>query len=614
MAELRPNLLQRVAGFFSSGPVPPGAAALAPDRNALSAADRAELLAGVPMFAERFGPVTAAAPAKEPAHPTANLMQIVRPEVRDRFQGLLLRGMTPERVQQILDGAFTGNLQSQFELFDLMEDTWPRLKKNLNEVKRAVVMADWHAEASSRPEQAATPLAQKKADFLNEVIDNAFHARPEEDENDFDQLIYDLCDAFGKGTSVQEIYWEERDTFGDFGYAVVPRATKWIPSRFFGYAGTTTALQLFPRGMSGADATPFPPDKFIVAFFKTKTGHAIGGGLLRSLASWWISASFAQDWALNLAQIFGLPIRTAEYDPQLGKGLRDDIADMLDNMGAAAWGLFPIGTKLTLHEAMKAAGESPQAFIMSAADMAADIAILGQTLTTSVGRAGGNRALGQVHNEVREEILKYVARWAQKRLNQMLVAPLMRLNFGDNEDDPKLVCEIEEIKDQKAMADRDAVLLDRGVPVGEKWFYERHGIPIPGKGEKILKLTPLAGSGDKAGSVGSDATTARAAIQAKSSSATDKLVENVLEDLTGVEARWLGGVKPFFAQLVEMAQNEHVTDAELLRTLEGAVAVMPELFDKLDTGALQTALENAMAPALVNGAAKGVMERRLAAA
>ena len=95
--------------------------------------------------------------------------------------------------------------------------------------------------------------------------------------------------------------------------------------------------------------------------------------------------------------------------------------------------------------------------------------------------------------------------------------------------------------------------------------------------------------------------------------ATDKLTDNVLENLTGVEERWLGGVKPFFAQLVDMAQSEHVTDAEFVQTLEAALekgsTVFPELFGKLDSGALMEAMNDAMGPALINGVAKGILQR-----
>jgi phage gp29-like protein len=422
--------------------------------------------------------------------PQPNLSTVVRPEARDRFTGLITRGLTPKRVQSILDGAFAGSMQAQFELFDLMEDTWPRLKKNLNEIKRAVVRAEWRAEASSRPQSKPGERAEAKRDFLADAM-GAFRPSVEADENGFEQMLYDLCDAVGKGISVQEIHWEVRGV-GE-KTAVLPRATRWIPSRCYGYPPTDTSLQLCPDGLVGP-WQPFPADKFIIALFKTKTGHPIGAGMLRSLAAMWIGSNFSYDWALNLAQLFGLPFRWVEYDPSQ-TGLLKQICAMLENMGSAGWGAFPAGTKLELKEAVQNAGDSPQAYLMQLADTACDILLLGQTLTTESTRSG-SLALGQVHEQIREDVLRYIGHWAATALNYSLVPALMRLNFGDNVDDPYLVCELIEIKDSKAMADRDAVLFgDLGLAAPKKWFYERHSIPMPGPGDETF--TARAGQGTR---------------------------------------------------------------------------------------------------------------------
>ena len=411
--------------------------------------------------------------------PSPHLLTVVRPEARDRFAGLLRRGITPDGVRSILDGAFAGTLIAQFELFDLMEDTWPRLKKNLNEIKRAVVQAEWRAEAAARPQSPPTALAERKRDFLADAI-AAFRPSVEDDENGFEAMVYDLCDAVGKGISVQEILWEMRNG------AVMPRATRWIPSTCFGYPLQGTALQVRPDGLSG-EYQPFPPDKFIVSFFKTRTGHPVGTAMLRSLATMWVGANFSYEWALNLAQLFGLPFRWVEYDPAQ-KGLLAQIGDMLANMGSAGWGAFPAGTKLQLHEATQAAGASPQAYLMSLADTACDILLLGQTLTTDSGHGGGSRALGQVHEKVREDVLRYIGHWAATALNYSFVPALMRLNFGDNVDDPYLVCDLVEVRDAKAMAERDAILLGQlGLAAPKKWFYERHGIPMPGVEDEVFE-------------------------------------------------------------------------------------------------------------------------------
>ncbi len=561
-------------------------------------------------------PVTPAVPAPPPSpalvtsersgRRTMALEQVIRPQVRDRWSGLILRGLTPDRIITILQSAFTGSFVGQQALFDLMEDTWPRLKKNLNELKRAIEMADWHAEAFALPEKKPSAQAEAKRDLLAQAI-KTFLPRPEADEASYGSMIYDLCDAVGKGVSVQEIYWELRAKYAGAGPAIVPRAAKWVPPRYYGYYGLDPELQLSPTGF-GSDWGPFPPDKFIIAFFKTKTGHPLTGALLRSLATMWLGANFSYDWALNLAQLFGLPFRWVEYDPSR-KDLLDDICAMLENMGSAGWGAFPAGTKFQMHEAVKNAAETPAAFLMKLADTAADLLILGQTLTGDAGKQG-SRALGEVHQDVRQDVLTYVASWAASKLNETLVPSLMRLNYGDNEEDPKLVCEIITVQDAKMLAERDQILIgELGMPVARKWLYDRHDIPIPGPTDDVFEVAQVKPiENNPTADDGEEGVSGKGIVAAKDTSA--KLLDNALEDLTGIEARWLGGVKPFFSRLVKIARDTGtVTDAEFQRSLEQAVEVLPELFSSLDTKAVEEALVNAMGSAFCNGVAAGSMRR-----
>ena len=549
-------------------------------------------------------------PSPEEANP---LRPLIRPQVRERWTALLRQGITPDRVEQILRGAFSGNLLYQWELFDIMEDTWPMLQKCLNELKHAVERTAYTAVPYSIGKKISD-LAQKKKDLLATAM-KSFRPSITEDENEPGSMIYDLCDAIGKGISVQEILWEPRKQ--PDGYAILPRCTKWVHPIHYGYRAAETGIKLCPSGM-GDEWIDFPANKFLIGICKAKTGHPIGGGLLRCLASFWIASNFSWEWVLNLAQMFGIPIRWATYDPTKAN-LLDDIEDMLVNMGSAGWGAFPAGTTLELKEAISKAADNPQAYILEVADLMCSILILGQTLTTTVGKSG-SRALGDVHADVRQDIIEYYAHWVAKMLRYQFIPALMRLNFGNNDEDPDIVPDIDEPKDGKSLAERDRILtVQMGLPVGRKWLYERHEIPMPEEGDEIFTAKPInAGALAKPDENGDnpDATDGKT-VQAKGlpgspgapapQSATDKLLDNVLEDLTGVESRWLAGVKPFFVKLMAMAQDDNVTDAELIAAIEKAGEVLPELFPKMRTQELADSLHAAMCSALVNGVSRGVM-------
>lgn len=539
------------------------------------------------------------------------LSAVIRASARDRWSAATVRNLNPDKIEQILRSALvSGSFTGQWELFDLMEDTWPRLKKNLNELKGLGEAAHLVPVAYVGDGKKPSATAERKKDFLAAAV---AYSKPDPalEEAGWSSGIYDLCDGIGKGISVMEILWETRVLTGAkvSGPAIMPRAFQWIWPRHYGYWIDEPQLKLSVTGMGG-DWQDFPPDKFIIAKYKTKTGHTLTAALLRSLATIWIGANFSYDWALNLAQMFGLPIRWATYDPS-NPQLLDEICEMLENMGSAGWGAFPAGTTFELKEALKDAAHNPQHFLMELADRSADILILGQTLTTEQGQRG-SQALGKVHMDVRADIVKRVANWISRTLTEQFVGPLMRLNFGNNDEDPKLAVEIEgaEQNDELQMAQRDKILIgDLQIPVSRPWLYDRYDIPMPEDGDDIfIAPQPKAPAGPGAGA---DESTAARLIQAKS--ANERLLDHVLEDVTGVASEFLGPVKPFFARLIEYAKNDNVTDAELLNTIEEAATVMPELAPQLNKEAVSAALERAMVPGLINGVSRAVRDRKKAA-
>jgi hypothetical protein len=82
----------------------------------------------------------------------------------------------------------------------------------------------------------------------------------------------------------------------------------------------------------------------------------------------------------------------------------------------------------------------------------------------------------------------------------------------------------------------------------------------------------------------------------------DRLTDTVMEGLTGVNAEWLGPVRPVFDKMISLAQSDEISDQQLAEAVEKLTEEMPELFDQINHEALQTALEEAMGSAAANGA------------
>ena len=477
----------------------PANSALAKERLALQAAS---------------APLQSAIPKPQSAIP-AGLARIIKPSAQTRWILPQLSAITPQYIEGVMRGAFVGGQLQQWELFDLMEDTWPRLAKNLNEIKRAVLAFDWKIEPWAEEDTPPTDSAKERA----KVVSNALwkmRPDPQADENGFEQTIYDVLDAWGKGLSVIEIDWEIRMA-GKLGDITAPRCTTWVHPVHYAWSnegrlglrsdtlGTAGARYALPTtsGQPGRIALEdFPPDKFLIAIAKAKTGSPLTTALLRPLCWWWCAANFSADWLMNLAQIFGLPMRWANYASGSPQATIDAISAMLENMGSAGWASFPEGTTLELKEAGNLGSMSPQGDLLDRADKQCDLLVLGQTLTSEVRDTGGALATAKVHAGVKGEVIEAAANFAAAIINAQLIPAICRLNYGDEEVCPECCPEPEKNEDVKANADRDAVLVNLGIEMPKDWFYKRHNIPLPQPGEETItkpEPEPMPGFGRPGG-------------------------------------------------------------------------------------------------------------------
>jgi phage gp29-like protein len=551
------------------------------------------------------------------------MQYILRPNVRDRWLASQLSYFTPQIVENTIRGAMAGNLLAQWLMFDLMEQTWPRLNSNLNTLKDAVVDLDWPLQAAAPIGDKPSAEAQRRKKVVESIIEE-MDPEPDNNECDFEDTQRDIMDAVGKGIAVSEILWAAPGDAENTTGLWVPRATRWAHPRYYGYApqpGTDDRLMLnlmevrlanAASGLapeSGGQYARFPRDKFLISVMKQKSGHPISGAMLRILGAFWAAQNFTWEWFLNLAQIFGVPIRWATYATGTANaGTIQAIEEMLATLGSAGYGAFPEGTKLEIKESAGNAKDNPAKAFIDAADTVADIIILGQTLTTTQGERG-SQSLGEIHKTVRDEKIHAVAKRVAKVLNNQFVRSICRLNFGDTVECPWFQPSTKESKDVAGTATRYKTLLSiDGVRISQQQFYEDNDLVVPDADDPVF-IGSASGPMGPDGGLGAEDGGPKAAMANAADAATERLVNNTLEGLTGVQGRWLGGVKPFFRELVAKAKDDSLSDADFVRTLERAAKQMPELFAKMDHAVLAKALENAMGSAVVNGAVRGSLRR-----
>lgn len=529
---------------------------------------------------------------------------IVAPKAQDRLLELIEREQLPGDVRDTLAGALSGDLRRQQLLFQAMLDTWPRLQKNLKEVMREVKKAPWELKPFAARGEEPTDSATDKTDFAEDAIWN-MRPRRAYGEMGTPGLIEALGFGYFAGHHVVEVRWQRTDK------GIVPRAAKNVSPRFYGYPSSDEEedrLMFDPDGgFLGYHYEDFPPHRFLLAINTGHPGHPSIAAPLRALTGYWLAATFGLKWLLQFAQLYGVPFRWATYADETS---RAKVCNMLETIGSAGWGAFPAGTKVDFIDASKSAKDVPQRDLVDLADKQCDIFILGQTLTSDVGDSG-SRALGDVHQDVRAGVISGVADFVADVINEQLIPSIIKLNYGNRDELPTIAATFEKPKDEGAMAQRDQILFAQmGLPVEKGWLYERHGIPQPdGDSEDIFQPLPNGVQGELVTSREELGHETKGRLEAADNpgemmSTIDRLSANVLEELTGVTKEWLAPVRPFFERLVALAMSKNVTDEDFAEALLKAQKELPELFDRLNTEALEESLGRAIGTAMLAGSVK----------
>lgn len=563
--------------------------------------------AGAPSVAR---PVVQAARSPLAANLPADLARLIRPEATMRW-GLLpqIGSITPRYLEMTLRNAMAGAHVAQWELFDLMKDTWPRLLKNDNELKRGAMrmLADWQLEAECDEGETPSPEAVERVALVKRAM-KQMRAGVGTDENGWDGTLYDLADAWTVGTTVLEVLdWRMMQS------DMLPRATVWVHPKHYAWgnagflglaANVSGAGNSLPAAQLAGSVVPFPANKFLVGICKAKTGHPLSGALLRPLAWWWCAANFSADWLLNFAQVFGMPIRWGHYPQGTSEETINRICEMLQNMGSSAWAAFPEGVSVDLKESSKgSAGSLPQESVLDRADKQCDLLLLRQTLTSDTGDAGhggGSLALGKVHAEGKSDVIAEVAAFNASVLNEQLIPMLLTVNYGNADFAPRFVPpKEEEDAAEAAQAYGTAVTAGSITPCLEDEEHFRSKLNLPQMPPEVMAAWKARGAGKPAaiaspapkppGETEEDPATVQAAtsLPANGSAVAATLHETLLPLLKRLEA---------IAKVDDSAIQEHMIE-KLLRDLPAiadALKADPSLAHKLNA---------TLAPALQRGLA-----------
>ncbi|MCU8007731.1 DUF935 domain-containing protein [Shewanella sp. SM87] len=378
-------------------------------------------------------------------------------------------GLTPASAANILQAAEQGDLIAQCELAEDIEEKDGHLYAELDKRKRALIGVDYYLIPPRNP----TPQEKADTEYLQEML---------EEGNWIKTLIKSMSDAILKGFSMHELAWTRE--LGEW-FIEVPEYRD--PSWFMTHPERRNELRLRDATVNGADLWPFGWIKHI---HPAKSGYVSRSGLVRQLIWPFIFKNYSVRDLAEFLEIYGLPLRIGQYPAGANDEEKRALLNAVMSIGHNAGGIMPKGMVMDFESA--ATGQAdPFDLMISWAEKTMSKVILGGTLTSQADGKSSTNALGNVHNEVRQELRDADLSLIAETLTRDLVAPLYALNcksYQSHRRHPRLVFDTTEAEDLRALAYPLRAFVSMGMQIPQNWLHEKTRIPKPANGEAVLVI------------------------------------------------------------------------------------------------------------------------------
>jgi len=401
--------------------------------------------------------------------------QVATVRISDRWSMYPSEGLTPVKLAAIFKEADAGDVYRQAELFEEMEEKDTHLSAELLKRKNAVNSLDFDivpyeegARTSSAPKKGRPAKSDKVAEFCRDVIFSM---------TSFEDALFDLLDAIGKGFAASWIKWEI------VGGKAIVSDLEWIHQKRFTFTDSIVPKLITDESAGGEEIGPF---QVIYHRHKARSGYDTRAGLLRVCAWMYLFKNYSiKDW-VAFAEVFGMPLRIGKYDQGASQDDKDALITAIQSLGSDAAGVISKNTDIEFVEAVKGATkENIYKALGDFCNKEMSKAIIGATLTTEVGEKG-SYAASKTHNEVRLDLVKSDCWSLANTLRMQLLRPLVGFNFGWDTPVPWFRFDLQEPEDLKTLSEVYKNVIGFGQPVAAEHVSERFNIPLPEKGQSVL--------------------------------------------------------------------------------------------------------------------------------
>lgn len=468
------------------------------------------------------------------------------------------RGLTPSKLAAILDQAENGDLLAQFDLFEDMEEKDGHIGSELSKRRRAVIV-DW----SIAPPDNANAKEKRDAELISELMAEI---------PDFEDVLFDVTDAIGKGFACLEMEWHRPEKFW-LPKTITHRPQSWFTT----HRGYRQEIRLrSSTTVDGIVGEPLQPFGWITHIHKAKSGYLERTAMFRQLVWPYLLKNYSVGDLAEFLEIYGIPVRLGKYPPNAGEKEKMTLLRALVGIGHNAAGIIPQGMELDF---LDAATGDPKAFelMITWCERTQSKVILGGTLTSGADGKSSTNALGNVHNEVRKDLRDADIRQINSTISRDFVYAIAAVNGlapSGIRRCPVFQLNVGETEDMAAYADSLPKLVGIGMQIPVQWAQEKLGIPQPEAGQAVLMAPQPVMPGLLAPATGQYLGHARRGIAAavaqtpavRTHNAADAMLPQMATHVRPAAAGWVEQIRG----LVERANSlEEIRD--------GLVALLPDM-------------------------------------
>ena len=231
---------------------------------------------------------------------------------------------------------------------------------------------------------------------------------------------------------------------------------------------------------------------WVVHRHKSRSTQLARDGLYRTLAWLYMYKHYSVRDFAEFLELYGMPIRIGKYGAGATNAEKRTLLRALAEIGHNAAGIMPESMQIELHNvanAGAASGNNPFLQMVDWCEKSIARLILGQTLTSGADGKSSTNALGNVHNEVRRDLMISDAKQIAQTITQQIILPYLQINVDPNiapHRVPYFEFDTKEYEDLSVFADAIPKLTGIGVQISESWVRDKLGIPEPQEGELIL--------------------------------------------------------------------------------------------------------------------------------